>query len=39
VYVESYACVLCGVREHKKQELVDNQRKLQNLLRLMRANG
>ena len=40
MYVERrnrrYACVLCGVRKHKKVELVDNQKDLQSLLRKMR---
>lgn len=40
MYVERrnrrYACVLCGVRKHKKAELVDNQKDLQSLLRKMR---
>lgn len=36
-YGRRYACVLCGVREHKKAELVDNQKDLQALLRKMRG--
>lgn len=35
-YGRRYACVLCGVREHRKAELVDNQKELQELLRKMR---
>ena len=36
-YGKRYPCVLCGVREHKKQELVGNQRELQELLSKMRG--
>lgn len=35
-YSKRYLCVLCGVREHKKPELVDNQKELQDLLKKMR---
>ena len=35
-YSKRYACVLCGARKHKKAELVDNQKELQNLLKKMR---
>ena len=35
-YGRRYACVLCGVREHGKAELVDNQKELQDLLKRMR---
>ena len=35
-YAKRYACVLCGVREHRKAELVDNQKDLQDLLKRMR---
>ena len=35
-YDKRYACVLCGVREHKKAELVDSQKDLQDLLKRMR---
>ena len=41
MYVERrfkrYRCVLCGVREHRKAELVENQRGLQDLLKKMRG--
>ena len=41
MYVERrfkrYRCVLCGVREHRKAELVENQRELQDLLKKMRG--
>lgn len=36
-YGKRYSCVLCGVREHRKPELVGNQRELQDLLKKMRA--
>lgn len=36
-YGKRYACVLCGVREHRKSDLVGNQRELQDLLRKMRG--
>ena len=36
-YGKRYACVLCGVREHRKSDLVGNQRGLQDLLRKMRG--
>lgn len=35
-YSKRYRCVLCGVREHKKAELVSNQKELQDLLKKMR---
>ena len=35
-YSKRYRCVLCGVREHKKAELVGNQKELQDLLSKMR---
>lgn len=35
-YGKRYLCVLCGVREHRKAELVDNQKELQDLLKRMR---
>ena len=41
MYVERrfkrYRCVLCSVREHRKAELVENQRGLQDLLKKMRG--
>ena len=36
-YGRRYACVLCGVREHKKPELANNQKELQELLKKMRG--
>ena len=36
-YSKRYRCVLCGVRERKKAELVVNQKELQNLLKKMRG--
>lgn len=38
-YGRRYACVLCGVREHKKPGLAGNQRELQDLLKKMRGDG
>ena len=35
-YGKRYLCVLCGVRGHRKAELVDNQKELQDLLKRMR---
>lgn len=35
-YAKRYSCILCGVREHRKAELVDNQKELQDLLKKMR---
>ena len=36
-YGKRYPCVLCGVREHRKAELIDNQKELQGLLKKMRG--
>ena len=36
-YGKRYLCVLCGVREHRKAELVNNQKELQDLLKKMRG--
>ena len=36
-YGKRYLCVLCGMRNHKKAELVDNQKELQDLLKKMRG--
>ena len=35
-YGKRYLCVLCGVRGHRKAELADNQKELQDLLKRMR---